>query len=63
MHILDTLKERGFIAQTTFEGTYTSSLKGIHHLYVGFDHRRQPTLWSFYTYTAMAHMQRAGIGQ
>ena len=62
MHILDTLKERGFIAQVTFEDDLYKQLeKESTPFYVGFD----PTATSlhfghFIPIIAMAHMQRAG---
>ena len=62
MHILDTLKERGFIAQTTFEeDLYKQLERESTTFYVGFD----PTADSlhfghFIPILAMAHMQRAG---
>ena len=61
MHILDLLKERGFIAQVTFEDELYEQLKEPTTLYVGFD----PTADSLHIghyipIMAMAHMQRAG---
>ncbi len=62
MHILDTLKERGFIAQITFEeDLYKQLEKEPTTFYVGFD----PTATSlhfghFIPIIAMAHMQKAG---
>ena len=62
MHILDILKERGFIAQVTFEDDLYKQLeKESTPFYVGFD----PTATSlhfghFIPIIAMAHMQRAG---
>ncbi len=61
MHILDVLKERGFIAQVTFEDELYEQLKEPTTLYVGFD----PTAHSLHIghyipIMAMAHMQRAG---
>lgn len=61
MHILDTLKERGFIAQTTFEDELYKQLEQPTTFYVGFD----PTAASlhfghFIPIIAMAHMQKAG---
>ena len=62
MHILDILKERGFIAQTTFEeDLYKQLERESTTFYVGFD----PTADSlhfghFIPILAMAHMQRAG---
>ena len=60
-HILDILKERGFIAQTTFEDELYEQLKEPTVFYVGFD----PTADSLHIghyipIMAMAHMQRAG---
>ena len=60
-HILDILKERGFIAQTTFEDELYEQLKNPTVFYVGFD----PTADSLHIghyipIMAMAHMQRAG---
>ena len=60
-HILDILKERGFIAQTTFEDELYEQLKSPTTFYVGFD----PTADSLHIghyipIMAMAHMQKAG---
>ena len=60
-HILDILKERGFIAQTTFDDELYEQLKSPTTFYVGFD----PTADSLHIghyipIMAMAHMQRAG---
>ncbi len=60
-HILDILKERGFIAQMTFEDELYEQLKVPTTFYVGFD----PTADSLHIghyipIMAMAHMQRAG---
>ncbi len=60
-HILDVLKERGFIAQITFEDELYEQLKNPTTFYVGFD----PTADSLHIghyipIMAMAHMQRAG---
>ena len=60
-NILDVLKERGFIAQTTFEDELYEQLKEPTTFYVGFD----PTADSLHIghyipIMAMAHMQRAG---
>ena len=60
-HILDILKERGFIAQITFEDELYEQLKNPTTFYVGFD----PTADSLHIghyipIMAMAHMQRAG---
>ncbi len=61
MHILDILKERGFIAQITFEEELYKQLEEPTTFYVGFD----PTADSLHIghyipIMAMAHMQRAG---
>jgi tyrosyl-tRNA synthetase len=62
MHVLDILKERGFIAQVTFEEElYRQLEKEPTVFYVGFD----PTAFSlhfghFIPILAMAHMQQAG---
>ena len=60
-HSLDILKDRGFIAQTTFEDELYEQLKTPTTFYVGFD----PTADSLHIghyipIMAMAHMQRAG---
>ena len=60
-HILDILKERGFLAQMTFEDELYEQLKKPTTFYVGFD----PTADSLHIghyipIMAMAHMQRAG---
>ena len=60
-HILDILKERGFIAQTTYEDELYEQLKNPTTFYVGFD----PTADSLHIghyipIMAMAHMQKAG---
>ena len=60
-HILDLLKERGFIAQMTFEEELYKQLEQPTTFYVGFD----PTADSLHIghyipIMAMAHMQRAG---
>ena len=60
-HILDILKDRGFIAQTTFEDELYEQLKTPTTFYVGFD----PTADSLHIghyipIMAMAHMQKAG---
>ena len=60
-HILDLLKERGFIAQMTFEDELYKQLEQPTTFYVGFD----PTADSLHIghyipIMAMAHMQRAG---
>lgn len=62
MHILDTLKERGFLAQITFEeALYEQLAKEPTAFYIGFD----PTAVSlhfghFIPILAMVHMQKAG---
>ncbi len=61
VHILDVLKERGFIAQMTYEDELYEQLKSPTTFYVGFD----PTADSLHIghyipIMAMAHMQRAG---
>ncbi|MBQ9326071.1 MAG: tyrosine--tRNA ligase [Clostridia bacterium] len=61
MNVLDTLRERGFIAQTTFEDDLYKLLDKPTTFYVGFD----PTADSLHIghyipIMAMAHMQRAG---
>ena len=61
MHVLDILKERGFIAQVTFEEELYKQLEEPTTFYVGFD----PTADSLHIghyipIMAMAHMQRAG---
>ena len=60
-HVLDTLKERGFLAQMTFPEELYEQLKEPTTFYVGFD----PTADSLHIghyipIMAMAHMQRAG---
>ena len=60
-HVLDILKERGFLAQITFEEELYDLLKNPTTFYVGFD----PTADSLHIghyipIMAMAHMQRAG---
>ena len=60
-HILDILKDRGFIAQMTFEDELYEQLKEPTTFYIGFD----PTADSLHIghyipIMAMAHMQRAG---
>ena len=60
-HILDVLKERGFIAQVTYEEDLYKQLEQPTTFYVGFD----PTADSLHIghyipIMAMAHMQRAG---
>ena len=61
MHILDVLKERGFIAQVTFEDELYEQLKEPTTLYVGFDPTADSLhLGHYIPIMAMAHMQRAG---
>lgn len=60
-HVLDTLKERGFLAQMTFPEELYEQLKQPTTFYVGFD----PTADSLHIghyipIMAMAHMQKAG---
>jgi tyrosyl-tRNA synthetase len=60
-HVLDILKERGFLAQMTFEDELYEQLKTPTTFYVGFD----PTADSLHIghyipIMAMAHMQKAG---
>ena len=60
-NVLDTLRERGFLAQMTFEDELYKQLEEPTTFYVGFD----PTATSlhfghFIPIIAMAHMQRAG---
>ena len=60
-HVLVILKERGFIAQTTFEDELYEQLKSPTTFYVGFD----PTADSLHIghyipIMAMAHLQKAG---
>ena len=60
-HVLDTLKERGFLAQMTFPEELYEQLKEPTTFYVGFD----PTADSLHIghyipIMSMAHMQRAG---
>lgn len=60
-HILDILKDRGFIAQVTYEEDLYKQLENPTTFYVGFD----PTADSLHIghyipIMAMAHMQRAG---
>ena len=60
-HILDILKDRGFIAQVTYEEDLYKQLEEPTTFYVGFD----PTADSLHIghyipIMAMAHMQRAG---
>ena len=62
MHVLDTLKERGFLAQITYEDAlYEQLSREPTVFYIGFD----PTAVSlhfghFIPILAMAHMQKAG---
>ena len=62
MHILDTLKERGFIAQVTYEDELYKQLeKEETPFYVGFDPTAESLHFGhFIPIIAMAHMQRAG---
>ncbi|MGI6214621.1 MAG: tyrosine--tRNA ligase [Christensenellales bacterium] len=62
MHILDTLKERGFIAQVTYEDELYKQLeKESTTFYVGFDPTAESLHFGhFIPILAMAHMQRAG---
>lgn len=62
MHILDTLKERGFIAQVTFEDELYKQLeKEETTFYVGFDPTAESLHFGhFIPIIAMAHMQKAG---
>ncbi len=62
MHILDTLKERGFIAQVTFEDDLYKQLeKEETTFYVGFDPTAESLHFGhFIPIIAMAHMQKAG---
>ena len=60
-HVLDILRERGFLAQITFEDELYEQLKSPTTFYVGFD----PTADSLHIghyipIMAMAHMQKAG---
>ena len=60
-HVLDILRERGFLAQMTFEDELYEQLKNPTTFYVGFD----PTADSLHIghyipIMAMAHMQKAG---
>ena len=60
-HILDILKERGFIAQMTFEDELYEQLKSPTTFYVGFDPTADSLHIAHYIpIMAMAHMQRAG---
>ena len=61
MHILDVLKERGFIAQVTFEEELYQQLETPTTFYVGFDPTADSlTIGHYIPIMAMAHMQRAG---
>ena len=61
MHILDVLKERGFIAQVTFEEDLYQQLETPTTFYVGFDPTADSlTIGHYIPIMAMAHMQRAG---
>ena len=52
MHILDVLKERGFIAQTTFEDELYKQLEEPTTFYVGFDPTADSRLWRWRTCSA-----------
>ncbi len=62
MHILDTLKERGFLKQITFEDDlYKAFDAGMVTFYTGFDPTADSlTIGHYIPIIAMAHMQRAG---
>ncbi len=61
MHVLDTLKERGFLAQITFEEELYEQLKEPTIFYIGFDPTADSMHIGHYIQVmAMAHMQRAG---
>ena len=61
MHILDVLKDRGFIAQMTFEDELYEQLKEPTTFYVGFDPTADSLhIGNYIPIMAMAHMQRAG---
>jgi tyrosyl-tRNA synthetase len=62
MHILDTLKERGFLKQITFEDDlYNAFDAGMVTFYTGFDPTADSlTIGHYIPIIAMAHMQRAG---
>ena len=62
MHVLDTLKERGFLAQITFEDDLYKALeKEPMTFYVGFDPTAESLhIGSSIPLMAMAHLQRAG---
>ncbi len=61
MHILDVLKERGFIAQITFEDELYKQLEEPTTFYVGFDPTAESLhIGHYIPIMAMAHMQRAG---
>ena len=60
-HVLDTLKERGFLAQMTFPEELYEQLKEPTTFYVGFDPTADSLhLGHYIPIMAMAHMQRAG---
>ncbi len=61
MHVLDTLKERGMLAQITFEEELYEQLKEPTTFYIGFDPTADSMHIGHYIQVmAMAHMQRAG---
>lgn len=62
MHILDTLKERGFLKQVTFEDDlYKAFDEGMVTFYTGFDPTADSlTIGHYIPIIAMAHLQRAG---
>lgn len=61
MHILDILKERGFVAQVTHEDELYEQLKEPTTFYVGFDPTADSVhIGHYIPVMAMAHMQRAG---
>ena len=60
-HVLDTLKERGFLAQMTFPEELYEQLKEPTTFYVGFDPPADSRhIGHYIPIMAMAHMQRAG---
>ncbi len=61
MHVLDILKDRGFLAQVTFEEELYEQLKEPTTFYIGFDPTADSMHIGHYIQVmAMAHMQRAG---
>lgn len=61
MHILDQLKERGFIAQVTFEEELYKQLEQPTRFYVGFDMTAESLhIGHFIPIMAMMHLQKAG---